>query len=448
VVTATPLLVALALGAGCATLRSSGAAPPAGDEVALYRDRAVVIRRLELTAAGPGAARLALRLPAGVEPGDAVILDRGGLEVAALRAAGAVAEAPAPPASAAPVPPSAPAEPADPADDPIEDPIEDPVDAPGEEPSAAAAAAPIDVELEVIAPRAGRFAVTLGYTTEGLAWEAAYTMTTTPARDRAVVRGALAIRNTTGVPLRARTRVIDADLGAWRERTAVQLRAALRAEPPPAQGAEPRELGVVSLGDGETRVELLPAAPPRALRSVLVYDPVGAGLDHTGAVPVADPALGAAPTPARVSESFEIARDPRASRGLPAGPVRLLERHADGSLELLGEARLFGAATRVADFDTIAIGTAQGVIARRERRDWAKDDGLRRFSEEFLITIDNARPRPVELVLREHLYRGQNWTLAYQSAPAGKEGAQQIALRTTVPANGRAKVLYVVVYTW
>jgi hypothetical protein len=51
-------------------------------------------------------------------------------------------------------------------------------------------------------------------------------------------------------------------------------------------------------------------------------------------------------------------------------------------------------------------------------------------------------------VIREHLYRGQNWTLAYQSAPAAKEGPQQISLRTKVPANGQAKVLYVVVYTW
>jgi len=96
----------------------------------------------------------------------------------------------------------------------------------------------------------------------------------------------------------------------------------------------------------------------------------------------------------------------------------------------------------------VAIGTADGVTGHRERRDWAKDDDHKRFSEELLLTIDNARAQPVEIVVREHLYRGQNWTLAYQSAPASKEGAQQISLRTAVPANGQAKVLYVVVYTW
>ena len=171
--------------------------------------------------------------------------------------------------------------------------------------------------------------MTLGYVTDRLAWDAAYTMTTTAARDRATVRGAIAIRNTTGVAFRARTRIVDAELGAWRDRTAEQLRAALHGAPAAAAGALPHDLGTVALGDGETRIELIGADAPRRLRSVLVYDPIGPGLDHTGAVPVADPSIGAAPpAPSQVRESFEIARDPGASRGLPAGPARLLERAA------------------------------------------------------------------------------------------------------------------------
>lgn len=383
--------------AACPAPEHPIASTVAGDEIVLYRDRAVVLERVELTAPRAGATRIALRLPAGLEASDAAILDRGALTDVALHAAG--------------------------------------------EGEAAARA----VELEATAPRAGRFTLALGYATDRLAWEAAYTMTTTAARDRAVVRGAIAIRNTTGVVLHAHTRVIDSEIGAWRDVAADPVRAALS---PSSREAVPHDLGSLTLGDGETRIELLAAAAPRTLRSVLVYDPIGTALDHTGAVPVSDPSIGVEPAaPSRVSESFEIDRDP-AARGLPGGVVRLLERRPDGSLELLGESRLFGAATRVADVDTVSIGTARGVVGHRERRDWAKDDDQRRFSEEFLVTIDNARPRPVDLVLREHLYRGQNWTLAYQSVAAVKEGPQQIALRTQVPANGRAKVLYVVVYTW
>jgi len=296
------------------------------------------------------------------------------------------------------------------------------------------------------APHAGRFALVLGYTTARLTWDAAYTMTTTAARDRAELRGAIAVRNTTGIALVAHTYVVDAELGAVRDRSAAQLRDTLAgaAEPTPT-----RDLGVVALGDGETRVAVMAGDPARAMRSALVYDPIGTGLDHPGAAPVADPGIGVTDeVSTRITESFEVDRDAGATRGLPAGPVRLLERRPDDSLVMLGESRLFDAATRVAGVDTIVVGTADGVVGHRVRRGWAKDDDRRRFSEEFLLTIHNARPRPVAVVIREHLYRGQNWTLAYQSAPALKEGPQQISLRTAVPANGRAKVLYVVVYTW
>src|SRR5215467_9564223 len=59
----------------------------ASDEIVLYRDRAVVLLRVELAAPRTGATQLALQLPAGLEPSDAVILDRGELADAVLRAA-------------------------------------------------------------------------------------------------------------------------------------------------------------------------------------------------------------------------------------------------------------------------------------------------------------------------------------------------------------------------
>ncbi|HSR98409.1 MAG TPA: hypothetical protein VLM79_15230, partial [Kofleriaceae bacterium] len=362
------------------------------------------------------------------------VLDRGELAVPELHVAHAVADQPPLAVRDAAVP---------------AEPVEDPIDPPPAEPRRPAAAAPGDLELVVVAPREGRFALSLAYATDRLVWDAAYTMTTTAARDRAVLRGAVAVRNTTGIALRARTFLVDAELGGGRDRAAEHLAATLIGRAPSTPPALPRDLGVVALGDGETRIELLAGDPPRRMRSVLVYDPIGTRLDHPGASPISDPALGVdTPAPSRVTESFEIDRDGRTTAGLPAGPVRLLERRPDGSLAMLGESHLFDPATRVADVDTVAIGTADGVVGHRERRDWFKDTDQRRFSEEFLLTIDNARPRPIDVVIREHLYRGQNWTLAYQSAVAAKEGPQQISLRTRVPANGRAKVLYVVVYTW
>jgi len=419
-----------ALASGCGA-RPGAARTATGDELTLYRDRALVTRRVELAMTAPGSTTISVKLAAGLAPADLEILEHGDLVIAGRR-----------PAGAAPATATATADPADPADDPI-----DPDDRPD---ATAVSQAPLEVELVVEAPRAGRFTLVLGYTTPRLRWSAAYTMTTTAARDRASLGGAIAVRNSTGLALRGRGYLVDAELGSGRDHTAEVLGTTLAdARDRADSGTAVYELGVVSLGDGETRIALLAGTAPRRMRSVLVYDPIGVRLDHAGAVPLFEPTLGIKPAAAtRVSESFEVDRDDRVPLGLPAAPVRLLERRADGALAVLGDGRLFELATRGAVTDTVAIGTADGITGHRERRDWANLEGMRRLSEEFLITLDNARSRPVEVVVREHLYRGQNWTLAYHSVPAVKEGPQQIALRVTVPPGGQAKVLYVVVYTW
>ena len=392
-------LVACLVGCG-SVARTPAGSSALGDDVTLYRDWAVIRQRVTFDVAA-ASTTLPIRIAAGVAPEQVLLVDRGGLHVTAIRTG----------------------------------------------------AEPTSIALDVGAPHPGRYAVVIGYVTDRIQWDVAYTMTTTPARDRAQVQGALAIRNRTGIILHAaHARLIDAELGAWRGKTADQLAAALvggtQGSTPPAAA---RELGAIEVGDGETRVELLPAAP-RAMSSVLVYDPIGTKLDNPGANPLRDARMGTGPASPHVTESFEVRRDPVATAGLPAGPVRLLERRSDRSLVVLGEARLFDAATRVADVDTIAVGTAADVTGARERRELTVDDERRRIVEEFVITLDNKRGQPVEVLVREHLYRGQNWTLAYpqgsEGALAAKEGPQQISLRTRVAARSQAKILYVVVYTW
>ena len=407
---------------------------PAGDELTLYRDRALVKQRVEVNIPPADSATVRVRLPIGTDVEDIVVLDRGELSVSEL---GAVT-APPPVDAKKKLP-----EPVDENED------EEPA-VPEDEPVVAPATVPTEVTFVVRGPHAGHFSLSLGYVTERIKWDAAYTMTTTPARERVTLRGAIAIRNTTGIGFaQIRAFVVDTELGASRGKLAEQFGAQLAgASSTPI--AQPRSLGAIALGTGETRVELLPGDAPRKMHSVLVYDPVGTKLDHVGVAPVRDPALGVAPAASpRVTESFEVERDQASSIGLPGGPVRLLERRPDGSLVVLGETRLFDAATRVAGVDTVAIGTAIGVTGARERHEISVDDDGKRLVEEFVLTLKNERANPVEVVLREHLYRGQNWFLAYWSAlEASKEGPQQISMRTTVPAHGSTKVLYVVVYTW
>ncbi len=410
-----------------------------GDEITLYRDRALVKQRVEVDIPTAAKATVTVRLPIGVDADDVVILDRGELIVSELRALES--------ATPEPVAPKHVEVETEEGGEDIEPPS-------GEEElvSTPEPTQPTDVTFVASGPHAGHYTLYLGYVTERIKWDAAYTMTTTPARTRVQVRGAIAIKNTTGIAFaKARTFVLDTELGAWRGRVAEQLGMQLTGGGPPGTApAEPRSLGTIALGTGETRIELMPGDPPRPMSSVLVYDPIGTKLDHGGSAPVRDPSLGIVPAAGpRVTESFEVKRPDTSTGGLPGGPVRLLERRTDGALAVLGETRLFDAATRVAGVDTVAIGTADGVTGSRERRDFTIDDDGKRLVEELVLTVKNTRAVPVEVVLREHMYRGQNWTLAYRSAlDAEKEGPQQISMRTTVPAHGETKVLYVVVYTW
>jgi hypothetical protein len=426
-----------------------------GDDITLYKDFAVIRQRIELDVpAAP--ATLAVKIAAGVAADQVMLIDRGGLTinavhaqtdpnaqteadaqklVDALRDEPAIDEPPPEPENDAEDSEAAPEEPA--AEEPIDELRRD--------------VKPTELRLDVSGARAGKYTIVIGYVTNRLRWDVAYTMAATPKRDRGVLRGALAIRNLTGIVLHAaNARLVDAELGAWRGKTAEQLATSLvggtQASTAPAT---PRELGPIDIGAGETRVDLMPASI-RTMRSVLVFDPIGTKLDNPGAAPLRDSRLGLdPPPPTRVTESFEVSRDLVASAGLPAGPVRLFERRADGSLVVLGESRLFEATTRVANVDTIAVGTADSVTGTRERRELTIDDENRRITEEFVITLDNQREAAASVLVREHLYRGQNWTLAYHSASAAsKEGAQQIALRAEVPAKSKLKILYVVVYTW
>ena len=442
------MLAALAASALAACARRPPGAPAAaaaaegGSAVTLYRDGAVVQQRIEIDVPAGGAATARVRVPASLGAGDVLVFPREGVEVAALRQAGAVPTAPAPSRARPPAASSAGELP----DDPLAgvEPEPEPEPPPDR---------PAELELALHA-RPGRVALRLGYVTDRLSWDAAYTLTANVAHDRAALRGAVAIHNTTGVALTAaHVRLVDAPLADARARAGAALAAHLggarpAAEPPPP----PRELGRIDLVPGDTRVELVRDPAPRPMRAVLVYDPIGTRYDRAGRDPATEADLGVRPPPGRrVDESFEIGRDPALTAGLPAGPVRLLERRDDGALALLGEARLFDATARAAQSDTITVGAAGGVTGQRERRELTVDGDRLRVVEEFVITIDNARPRPVEVVLREHLYRSTNWTLAYSSIPIGgeaKEGPQQMAPRITVPARAQGRLMYTVVYWW
>ncbi len=438
------LLILVACGPLGSSSPSNRARPKPGVEITLYRDHAVVAHRIDVVIPAAAPATLRLRIAAGVDADELYLVEKGELLIKEVRIVGSATDKPA--------------EGCDEVSCVLDNyenkccakferkPSEWDDDASKVVASTKLPSAPVDVELTVTGPRAGTYSMLVGYQTARLDWDAAYTLITAPERDRAQLRGALAVRNATGVAFPdAKLAVVDGQHGVVTDRLAAKLRGETNTSPV----AEPRELGRTTLVEGDTRVDLIDDVVPRRVRSVLVFDPIGPGLDYQHGQPVQDPNLGITPPPStQVTESLEIDRVP-ALQHLPGGPVRLLERRSDGTLAVLGAATLFGEATLAAHVDTISIGTADKVTGTRERRELTIDNDRRRLVEEFALTIDNARDQPIEVLLREHLYRGETWTIAYQSTYyVAQEGKQQFAMRTKVSAHAKQRVLYVVVYRW
>src|SRR5205085_5866086 len=116
-----------------------------------YRDRALVRQRVEFTIAPAASATVRVKIAAGVDPEDVMVIERDHFTIRELHA-----------------------------------PVSPP---PADEDAAPPPAEPKDVELVIAAPDPGRYAIHLAYITDRITWEAAYTMTTTPAREHATVRG-------------------------------------------------------------------------------------------------------------------------------------------------------------------------------------------------------------------------------------------------------------------
>jgi hypothetical protein len=211
----------------------------------------------------------------------------------------------------------------------------------------------------------------------------------------------------------------------------------------------------VDVHPGTQSVSLLDGVHTLPALETLVYDPVGDDANRSGREPVHDKDYGLKKKSSAVSQSIDIELGKaKVPPGLPAGRVRLLERSATGELTPLGESRIFERASSdsstISPTTTVPVGRSGMLEGKRTRLEYTYDAEAKRLIEEFEIELVSTADHPVDVIVREHLYRGLNWTLAYHNVgdKVTKEGPQKIALKTRVPAKGTARVIYRVVYHW
>jgi hypothetical protein len=193
------------------------------------------------------------------------------------------------------------------------------------------------------------------------------------------------------------------------------------------------------------QVELFDKARQIPARRLLIYD--GSAAPQFGS-PYLDRNPGIAPN-TKVESLVEFRNDAAAGLGvpLPAGRVRVSRLDgADGSLEFIGEDTI--GHTPKDETVRLKLGNAFDVVGERRQVDFSLNSSGRVMEEEIEIKIRNHKAQPVEVLVREPLYRWSNWRMLSQSQPFEKDSARLIHFNVNVPRDGETVVRYRVRYSW
>jgi hypothetical protein len=194
------------------------------------------------------------------------------------------------------------------------------------------------------------------------------------------------------------------------------------------------------------QIELFDSATRVPARKQLVYDGAPDFRFYGGLVQ--DREFGSESN-AKVEVFLKFSNDKASGMGmpLPAGRVRVSQQDkADGSLEFIGEDTI-GHTPKDEDL-RVKLGTAFDVVGERRQTDFTVNTKGRVMEEAFEIKVRNHKTQPVEVIVRETLYRWSQWTLLQQSQPSEKKDAQTVEFPVRVAADGEATVTYRVRYTW
>jgi len=194
------------------------------------------------------------------------------------------------------------------------------------------------------------------------------------------------------------------------------------------------------------QIELFDSAKRVPAKKQLVYDGA-AGMQFYGGL-VQEPEYGPGGN-TKVDVFLKFRNDKASGMGmpLPAGRIRVAQQDkADGSLEFIGEDAIRH--TPKDEDVRVKLGTAFDVVGERRQTDFTVNTKGRVMEEAFEIKVRNHKEQPVEVIVRENLYRWSEWDLIQQSQSSDKKDAQTIEFPVRIAADGEAIVTYRVRYSW
>ncbi|HVM62356.1 MAG TPA: DUF4139 domain-containing protein [Verrucomicrobiae bacterium] len=140
-------------------------------------------------------------------------------------------------------------------------------------------------------------------------------------------------------------------------------------------------------------------------------------------------------------------KDNHMGMALPKGKVRLYKRdEADGSLEFIGEDQIDH--TPKDETVRLHIGDAFDIVGERKRTDFHIDVNAHVITESFEIRVRNHKTEPVDVLVKETLYRWNNWEIVESNQKWTKYDSNTIHFPVKVDKDGEQVITYTVRYTW
>lgn len=204
-----------------------------------------------------------------------------------------------------------------------------------------------------------------------------------------------------------------------------------------------------TLPDNSTKqLELFPAAADVPAEKLLVYYGLAPGSFGFLPDPVIDREYGIQSNQ-KVDIYLRFDNEEQHGLGvpLPAGRIRVSKvDDADGSLEFIGEDVIDH--TPKGEQVLIRLGSAFDVVGERKQVDYRVDTRARWLEETIEIVLRNHKEEPVEVLVKENLYRWINWEITDKSRDFEKVDARTIEFPVKVAADGEETLRYTVRYSW
>jgi hypothetical protein len=200
--------------------------------------------------------------------------------------------------------------------------------------------------------------------------------------------------------------------------------------------------------DNSTKqIELFPKVRRVPAKKTLVYYGLQQGYGFFPN-PVVDRDLGL-PMNTKVDVYLELDNREQFGLGipLPAGRIRVSQLdEADDALEFIGEDIIDH--TPKDEKVRVKLGTAFDVVGERRQVAYQVDSNGRRIEETIEVKVRNHKEEPVDVIVRETLFRWLNNEIVESTVPYERQDARTIQFPVSIARDGEAVVRYRVRYTW